>query len=479
MSKSEIKVIEKSNGVVVFPYQNENHENNKEIAFKKRFNEYNEKGKAINILDADIRDHIKEKNNIINIGGQIYTYSNGVYIHDDGGRFTMQAIENCIERNLITSFRKKAILDLFFQESEINRTFETLNQYDDSVINFKNTMFDVKNWKAVEHSPNFYAMNQIDIAIDKNIPLEEKEDKHPVFTKFMSQSIPKLDDLEMLLQYLGLCLTKDATFQLFMIITGESNTGKSVVCNLISRIVGSKNKSALSLEDVAFSKFRVAGLNHKLINVCSDISGGAIKDPSTIKQVTGEDEITVEHKGQTPFTMRSYAKFIFSCNELPKFTGEKSKAMYNRLRILEMNIVAKEKDRNLLSKLEKEKEYIVYTLLRALHRAYKNNEITESEKSKKLTGRLEEQSDSIVCFINQCMEVAPKNKIGTTDCYRAYRTFCEDEGRTPHNKTNFFSLLVNKGYEKTKTSNWYFEGLDFNWQEMDEELREKMERIFK
>ena len=52
------------------------------------------------------------------------------------------------------------------------------------------------------------------------------------------------------------------------------------------------------------------------------------------KALTGEDFITAERKNKDPFSFRPYARFLFSCNEIPRNYGDKSEGFYRRLIII-------------------------------------------------------------------------------------------------------------------------------------------------
>lgn len=439
-------------------------------------------GRPVSVNDKAIKDNVLSGNHVLCIGTDIYFYSGGAYEHDEHGKFTLMAIEKLMEDCLIKSNIKQRILNLFLQDPFISYKMTDMNNYSNSIVNFKNCMFDVKKWKAIKQDPCYRSIEQVPHSIDESINKKDDYSKHPVFTKFINNSIPNNDDREMLLQYMGLCLTKDPSFQTFMIIHGCTDSGKSVIANLINEMVGDNNATSISLNDIAVNRFKSAKLYNKKVNVCADIDSKSITDTGLLKQLTGEDMITAENKGKDPFEFRSHAKLLFSCNTLPKFPTDKSQAVYNRLRILEMNInIPKEKqDRNLLTKLKHEMPYIIETCLRALNRAYTNNVILDSKRSIEKIMELQSLSDSVTAFLDVCMEKKSGNKITRKDCFDAYRLFCIDEEREPLTKKNFFADMGNKGYTATKTGNdRVYKGIDIAWTEIDDELLKEFQKAIK
>ena len=118
------------------------------------------------------------------------------------------------------------------------------------------------------------------------------------------------DSREMLLQFVGYCLTKDVGQQKFLVLNGEGGTGKSTVIRLIEALTGSRNVSNISLTDLQ-QRFASFGLMGKLLNSCADLEIQALEDTSVIKKILGEDTLRAEQKGKDAISFKSYAKLIF------------------------------------------------------------------------------------------------------------------------------------------------------------------------
>ena len=90
------------------------------------------------------------------------------------------------------------------------------------------------------------------------------------------------------------------------------------------------------------------------MNSCADLSTEALEDSAVLKKLLGEDLIFAERKGQDGYNFRNYSKLLFSTNQLPTITSERTNGFYRRLLILEMNKQPKQVDVMLREKLEKE-----------------------------------------------------------------------------------------------------------------------------
>ena len=98
--------------------------------------------------------------------------------------------------------------------------------------------------------------------------------------------------------------------------------------------------SSISLQDLN-KRFYATGMYGKLLNACADIPCKAMENTDVLKKAVGEDTLIYEKKGQDAIHFHSYAKLLFSTNEMPQNLEDKSNAFYRRLLILDMNRVVK------------------------------------------------------------------------------------------------------------------------------------------
>jgi hypothetical protein len=151
----------------------------------------------------------------------------------------------------------------------------------------------------------------------------------------MKTQLPK-EDIMMLLKYMAYCLTLDYGLKTFMILCGQSNTGKSVLIRFFETMVGRQNVSSLSMHELNM-RFYPSQLYNRLLNSCADNSSLPLSSIENLKKITGGDQIMHEKKGKEPFFFVPFCKLIFSFNQLPLQLEEKSNAFYKRMRILFMN----------------------------------------------------------------------------------------------------------------------------------------------
>lgn len=419
-----------------------------EIVDHMRFCRIGADGAVKGILDLEIVRYLMETVCMFVIGRELYVYRGGVYVLDCDCVYIKSIIQRLIPDRFVTYRNLGAVCGLLIDQQDLQKTLEDLNNYPPWWINFQNGMFDVKEWKLWKHRPEYMSVNQIPHELDMSL---QREGLGTETGKFLATSIPNADDRYMLWQYIGYCMTRDTSLQKMLIIRGIGGTGKSRIINLIQEIVGSRNYSNISLQDLN-QKFYPSMLFGKLLNACADISSDALTSVDNIKKATGEDVMIYEKKNKDPQSFRSYAKLIFSANKIPLNLDEKSNAFYRRLLILEMNIAPDKPDPALDDKLRQEIGGSIWEALGHLKKMYEQGSISESRSSREQVEELHRAADTVKAFLDECTEHKPGARIARKLLYEEYVTYCKACGRKEHSSNPFYKNLEEKGYRCKRTA---------------------------
>ena len=418
-----------------------------------QFHHVNKAGVPVAVFDYRIFEYLKDRENILICGGVPFVYRDGVY-HPDSGAELKTMIRKLIVPELIRSTTIERIYRLFLSDAELQVSTEELNQYPDHWINFRNGFYDPKTGVMYPHSPTYKAVNQLPHDFDPaRCPAGETVDE---WLRFIT---PEEDDREMLLQYCGYCMTKDIKQQKFLILCGSGGSGKSTLIGMLENVIGSDNISNVSLKELS-QRFASYGLMGKLLNSCADLEISALEDPSIVKKLLGEDRIRIEAKGKDAVSMKSYARMIFSTNELPLILSEKTNGFYRRLMILRMDRKPEKKQADYLSCLKKESDHFIHLCVQALQRMYEKGLICESAGSVEAVQMLRNDSDTVEAWINDEMFRDPNARIERGFLYEKYERYCERSDRKKLSRNNFYRSLRLKDFREGKTNgSRYFEGL--------------------
>ena len=432
-----------------------------------KFHRFNEQGKRIGVFDMEIVDYLIQTVPFFMLGSTPYIYKDGCYHEDRNGIHLKSHIQKLIFRDCIKATTIQGIYNLLVSQPQVQKRFSDLNNQPSHWVNFRNGYFDVVEWKLLEHDTKYLMINQIPFSFHPE-QVETALANGAQIRKYLDFSIPNETDQQMFWQYLGYCMTTDTRFQKFLMIKGKGGTGKSIAISFIQHIVGINNYSSMSLQNLN-QRFYPTGLFGKLLNACADIPSTAMESVDIIKKAVGEDTLLYEKKGQDPTQFNSYAKLLFSANEMPLNLDDKTNAYYRRLLVLDINrtIPEEQKDSQLKEKMCQESDYAIHMAMLALKELYTDNHFAESNHSKECIANLYRSADSVKAFTDDmlCHKVGEKMK--RSDVYKMYEDYCEDNGRTPHGKSRFWEYMADKGFVIKRFSDGVYYFKDTSAKESD------------
>ena len=188
----------------------------------------------------------------------------------------------------------------------------------------------------------------------------------PRFERFLVEITRDDDDAEhkrrVLMEAIGYSLMPSAREERFVILYGESTSnGKSTLLEVIKRLAGDENCSALTLQQLG-ERFSLANLQSKLVNLCPEIPRGAALPDDVIKKLTSGDTITVERKGRDHYELKPFATLWFATNSLPNLKDLTPAVLEKRCILIELNrsFRGEDRDARLIDKLTEELPGIFY-----------------------------------------------------------------------------------------------------------------------
>lgn len=368
---------------------------------------YSSKGVPTSVNYRAICDYFVNRGDTFVLGGECYLYKNGVY--SESSSYVRNTIKDMIGVDtLITQNRIMEAFKLLTDDTRIQKQTNELN-VDKNLINFQNGVWDIEKKELLPHDSKYLQTLQIPHVVGEYKPFKETR----LYDFFKKTGLPT-EDIKMLLKYMAYCLTLDYGLKTFMILCGQSNTGKSVLIRFFETLVGHSNVSSLSMHELN-QRFYPAQLYNRLLNSCADNKSSALNSIDQLKKITGGDSIMHERKGKEPFFFVPFCKLIFSFNQLPLQLEEKSNAFYKRMRILFMNneLFLNNDYVNDLCSEEGVSEIIPYLL-----KMLPLREIPRTSRSDKYVETLREDSDSIHAFLTKCCDHDPDLSVEKVLCMK-------------------------------------------------------------
>lgn len=375
-----------------------------------------------------LADHLKGDEKVFYAAEQYFMYGSGVY-----DTVTELTARNIVRTHMLSSeCRLSQITDTEGQwKMQVQEDFKNLNA-NPFIINVQNGLYNVLDDKLSEHTPDYLSTVQIGAKY-------EPSSTCPRFIQYLNESL-EADQIPLVQEMLGYFLVPTNRAQKAFLIVGVGGSGKSVLLRTISDVLlGRENVSNVSWQALN-ERFKPAELFGKLVNSFADLPTKNIDDNGIFKALVGEDYLTVEYKNKKPFSFQSFARLLFSCNNIPKNYGDRSDGFYRRLIIIKFNhaVPQNKRDPELLEKFKSEADGILLFAIEGLKRLLHNNFIfSETQANIDALQQYREESNSCIGFVNECCEVDINAMIGCTILYESYKTFCDDNGMKPYGKQTF------------------------------------------
>ena len=263
--------------------------------------------------------YLKNAENIIKINGKLHIYRNGIYENGDE-QIEAAMIEHI--PNLSRSKRQEVLAYLGLLVSKESGIADA------NLIAFKNGVLNVADDTFTDFSPEYVITNKIPHNYN---PEAKSELLEGVMRKLAcgDENVYKL-----LYQSIGYCFYRRNELRKSFFLLGEKRNGKSTFLDMVGTLLGEDNTANLDLCEIG-DRFRTAELTGKLANIGDDINDEWVSNTAIFKKVVSGDTVTAERKGKDPFKLRSFAKFFFSANSLPRLgRGKDSSAVLDRLVVI-------------------------------------------------------------------------------------------------------------------------------------------------
>lgn len=380
---------------------------------------------------------------------QLYEYKNGVYVPDDGD------IEALIynARGDLKKADRREILDYL----KIITRVKKVPRYD-NYINFQNGIFDLNTKQLIPHDPKIFMINQVNANYNENVPKNKPVDKYLHDITGGNEAMEKS-----ILQIIGYCMTTSVRLQKAFIFLGDGDNGKSVLVEVIIELIGDDNTSHVSLHDMQGGKFYSSELTDKLLNVVAELPRNNLKSVEVFKSLVTGDKMAVEKKYKDRYTIKPYAKNIFTANELPRI-DDTTEGFYRRLNILKFEAKFSDEAKNSFNKeslfTQEARDYLAFIsvkayleLLESGSRAFANE-----EESSSILDTYRKENNSVLSFLDS-NSIKERLELGQgidrPELYSEYKSWCYECCYKPKGRNNFYKELRETGLVEEKLHDGY------------------------
>lgn len=295
----------------------------------------------------------------------------------------------------------------------------------DGKINLNNGIFDLKENKLIPHSSEYFFTYCLPIDYDPKAGCDG-------WLNFLANIFP--DNLEYVIiiaQIFGYVLIGgDQWLHKAFVLYGEGRNGKSTLLHILQKLIGKNNFSSVSLSNIN-KPFSAVNLDGKLANIVGESPTDKI-NAEIFKEATSGGYITAAKKYQDEYEFECQARFIFACNELPRF-GENTVGMQERLYFIPFKkyFNKNERDRNIKSRLETELPGILNWALMGLRMLLDNGYLPETSATVELMDEYNSEIDSVYSWAKEYITYDPTLSVpySAKELYNMYKISMQNTGR--------------------------------------------------
>ena len=383
-------------------------------------------------------------NNIIRVNDTLYVYHDGIYSGLSDITLSRIALPH-LGHNAKPRHIAEVVKMLFIQ---CERSVDAIRP-DPDFICLSNGTLNVVTRNLEPHSAEHMLLNRIPHAYSANAGCDG-------FIRFLNSIWAGDRDCEQKIQairqWIGYQLVSDSRMQKMLILNGQGANGKSVLMDLIRKIVGEENTSSAMLDRLRHSYVR-ATMEGKLLNISADLPKKGIVADGDLKALIGGDAIEVALKHKPSRTIKPYVRLMVATNNMPD-CKDTSDGYFRRLMILTFNrqFAENERNPNLLQSLLPEIPGIIAWALAGLYELREQGGFSIPASSGQAVQLYREDMSPVRFFSEECL-VASTDRSGflPRDLFMAFRAWCRDRGLDAGNMITLGRELSALGFERRKS----------------------------
>jgi P4 family phage/plasmid primase-like protien len=329
------------------------------------------------------------------------------------------ALQKTTSTNQLNNFKTVVLSTCFAGQRE--------PQVPEKTLNLANGVLDLKKRTLQNHTPNLFFKSVVPVQYDPTATAD-RWDKF-LWTVFCGD----LELISLAQQMFGYCLLGgDPFLHSAFFLLGSGRNGKGVFTEVLSHLVGKDNVVTVPIDKLE-DKFSAVLLDGALLNNISEQGrklDGLIQSDA-FKAAVGGDTLLVSQKGKPEYGLKVQARFVVSCNTLPKFDDD-SHGLFDRIVILPFKryFEAEERDHGLKAVLLGELSGILNWALDGADMVLRNGVVLRPQASVDALNEYRKESDSVYgwCsdYLTQGEEFLPMDVV-----YKAYKLDLQFNGRKP------------------------------------------------
>lgn len=344
------------------------------------------------------------------------------------------------------SNNKNSLVDMLDLVMHMNYVREMKSE--PHLLNVQNGVVNLKTKELMSHHPKYGCSN---ICICDYNP----DAKSTRFKEFAKEIMSDNEDIYDYMQTAaGYWITGLRREEKLWILLGNGSNGKSKYLEAIAYTLGNyaclfpTNALTKSNSDASRPTPELVPLINTRYAHTSELEAGNVINDGCIKQYTGNAHLLVRKMRKEYSKVEVCFKIAIDTNYPPNFKRF-DYAIKRRIVIIPFTrqFKGKDRDNDLVPKLQADCEYILKYLVDGAYKYYKNG-LCEPELIRAETEKYCLEADSVRSFLDNATMQEKGCLTMSSSLHRAYVEFCEECAYDPLDNKSFSQALIQKGFEK-------------------------------
>lgn len=429
-------------------------------------------------FEEDLGEKILKAKDFIFVAGNLMTYEQGIWSKYRGN--IRQDIINQLEGKYV----KRVVESIeFYIKNKSSKPLDTMNTHiRKNLICLSNGMLQIDengDFHLLPHQKEYLALNRLEIVFDPTA-------KCPRFLEFLNNCFCLLSDediritIDALQEWFGYSLVPGNNFHRFVLLIGKTRTGKSVVQEVLSDMLGHENVSNIRIENLHIP-INTINLIDKLINIGPEIGSNTKFNEEFFKSLTGGDGVDGRTHHKDTVSFKNGSKMMFSSNFFPKVM-DLSGAFYERALCFPFDNFIPEEMRNihLSEELIEERAGVLLWALQGRARLLKRGRFIESAAMVALKDKVKISNDPVLSWFETEKATFDRTVSDYTvvSWWNSYKNYCIEENQKQNKRSQFVETLKTiPGISITKPSTRNQECFECNWLLIDPSDRETTNNV--
>ena len=390
-----------------------------------------------------------------------YCHGDGAMMGYDGKRYVV--IDSDEMKKILSGLIVKLNIGVVYLIEPIDKIYKVIMQsslikefqQQKSIVALRNVVLDMDTMKTYPHGAQWMTRIYMDVDYD---PMAKCE----WWRRWLTEMVADEESIAVMQEFFGMAFIdrNRISIESVLFLYGNGGTGKSVVQEVITGLLGEDACDAAELSQICTQDFYAARVNGKLINFCADM-GDSDFSGGRFKAIASHQPVMVCPKYQAPFMARDMPLLAACVNKLP-VTKDSTRGHWRRQQIVvfDKEIPDEEQDKEYSGKiLASEASGILNWLMEGRNRllAHKGH-FTKCSKIMETVEQARTDSSSVLSWMRDSLYCGrPKAGVQGTEIHRhsadiieEYREYCRKTGCMPKKNTNLKEDMIQAGavYEK-------------------------------